>query len=82
MFGSVFFTFKKIIMARKIPPKGNTAKNIKKIVQQGPKTQPSQTLSKGQTQSFVQHVQKSRVPTPSQNQRGKIKSIDSKDLTR
>ncbi len=69
-------------MARKIPPKSNAAKNIKKIVQQGPKPQPPQTLAKGKTQSFVQHVEKSKLPQPSQNQRGKVKSNDGHDLTR
>jgi hypothetical protein len=65
-----------------IPPKKNIGKTIKSIVKKGPKMPQKQVLSKAKSQSFVQQVQKSQVPKPSQNQRGKVKSTDSKDLTR
>ncbi len=65
-----------------IPPRKNIGKTVKSIVKEGPQTPQKQVISKGKSQSFVQQVQKSRIPTPTQNQRGKIKSIDSKDLTK
>ena len=65
-----------------IPPKKNIGKTIKKIVKEGPKVQPVQTKAKGKSQNFVQQVQKSKIPTPSQNQRGRILSKDSRDLTK
>lgn len=67
---------------RTIPPKGTTTKNIKKIVKQGPKTQANQTLRKGPSQSHVARVIASKQSTPSQNQRGKIKGINDRELTR
>jgi len=71
-------------MAKKIiiPPKKNIGATVKNIVKQGAKTQPTQTLNQGKTRSFTQQVQKSRIPTPSQNQRGRIKSKSPRDLTR
>ena len=65
-----------------VPPKKSIAKNIKNIIKNGPRIQPSTTLSKGKLLSFVKNVQKSSNPAPSQNQRGKILSKASKDLTR
>lgn len=67
---------------RKLPPKKNIGKTVKAIIAKGPKTQPRQTLAKGATKSHVQQVQKSRVPKPSQNQRGKTPDKGGMDLTR
>jgi hypothetical protein len=67
---------------RPLPPKKNIGSTIKNIVKQGPQAQPSITLAKGQTQSFVQQVNKSKSAAPSQNQRGKVLNSTGRDLTR
>lgn len=65
-----------------MPPRKNIGKTVKAIISQGPKLQPQATLAKGKAQSFVQHVQRARTPTPPQNQRGRVLNKDSRDLTR
>lgn len=65
-----------------IPPKRSIRETVKLLVKQGPKTPEKEVLAKAKSKRFVQQVQKSRVPKPSQNQRGKVKSTDAKDLTR
>lgn len=71
-------------MAKKIiiPPRKNIKAQVKKIIQKGPKSPVASTTQKGANKSKVEQVQKSRVPNPSENQRGRIRSKDEKDLTR
>lgn len=65
-----------------IPPRRNIGKTVKAIVNRGPSKPQVTTLARGKAQSMVQKVQQSRVPTPSQNQRGRVSSRDSRDLIR
>jgi hypothetical protein len=65
-----------------IPPRRNIGKTVKAIVNRGPIKSPQPIMAKGKTQNKVQQIQQSRIPTPSQNQRGRIRSKDERDLTR
>lgn len=71
-------------MAKKIiiPPKKSMRKQIESIVRKGPKIQSQAILAKGASQSNTASVQRSRVPNPSENQRGRILSRDERSLTR
>ncbi|MCI5091185.1 hypothetical protein [Phaeodactylibacter sp.] len=71
-------------MAKKIiiPPKKNMRKQIESTVRRGPKIQSQAILAKGASQSYTAGVQRSRVPNPSENQRGRILSRDERSLTR
>jgi hypothetical protein len=65
-----------------LPPRKSIGSTINKIQSQGPKAPSAQVMSRGAKQSFVQHVQRSKIPTPTQNQRGRIMTTNSRDLTR
>lgn len=67
---------------RKLPPTSKIGQVTKAIRAQGKKTQPKETIAKGPTKSHAQQVQKSRVPKPSQNQRGRTPDKGGMDLTR
>lgn len=65
-----------------IPPRKSIKKNIKQIIKRGPAMPRRQPLVQGPAKSHAHQVQLSRIPRPSENQRGRVKSINPKDLTR
>lgn len=68
--------------ARIIPPRKSIQKTVQTIIKNGPKLPVKTTISKGTFQNKATAVKASRIPQPAQNQRGRIKSKDEKDLTR
>lgn len=72
------------MMAKKIiiPPKKNLRKQIESIVRKGPRIRAQAVTTKGPSPSYAISVQRSRVPNPSANQRGRILSRSERDLTR
>ena len=71
-------------MAKKIiiPPKRNMKTRIKDVVRKGPQPQTPVIVAQGASKSRVAQVQQSRIPKPAENQRGRIKSKDERDLIR
>lgn len=71
-------------MAKKIiiPPKKNLRKQIESVVRKGPQNGNQAITVKGPSPSYATTVQRSRVPNPSANQRGRILSRSERDLTR
>jgi len=66
----------------KLPPKKSVGKNTEKILKQAKKTAAKETTTKGKSKNHVDAVKKSKVPKPSQNQRGRIPTKGDSDLTR
>jgi len=71
-------------MAKKIiiPPRNSIKTKIKDIISQGPKPKAPTIAAQGPSKSHVAQVEQSRIPKPAQNERGRIRSKDERDLTR